>query len=469
VVNRPRVAVVGGGISGLATAHHLRRTALDSLEITLIEADERLGGKVHTRRLLDIPVEAGPDTIGVRPPQLRGLIDDLGLAGAVVAPGTSGSYLWSRGRLRRVPSGALLGLSGRPWPLLRSGLLSPLGVLRAGMDLLLPRTRLPVDPSVGDVVRARFGDQVCERLVEPMLAGAHSGRVDELSARSTVPEVEALARAHRSLYLALLRQRGGPAPSGPAFITLDGGLGRLIDALADALADCDLRLGTAVSAVERTGDGYRLRLDRGAPLEVDAVVLAVPAYVAADLLAAISPTLSSALRAVRYSDIATITLAYPHHAVTRPLDATGFLVPPAEGRLLLGCTWLPAKWPPLAGHAVVPIRCLIGGQGDTGASVSDEVLTHRVHEALVEAMGLAAPPVEAVVQRWPQGIPQYTVGHQERLDRIDSALAALPGLYLTGAAYRGASLARCVAQAQQTASSVAGALVPVRSRERILP
>jgi oxygen-dependent protoporphyrinogen oxidase len=461
------VAVVGGGISGLATAHHLHRTAPDSLAITLIEADQRLGGKVHTRRLLGIPVEAGPDTIGGRPAHLRGLIDDLGLGGAVVAPGTSGSYLWSRGRLRRMPSGALLGLSGRPWPLLRSGLLSPLGVMRAAMDLLLPRRPLPVDPSVGDVVRARFGNQVCERLVEPMLAGAHSGRADELSAPIAIPEIDALARAHRSLYLALLRQRGGPMLSGPAFTTLDGGLGRLVAALTDALADCELRLGTAVRAVERAGDGYRLRLDRGTPLEVDAVVLAVPAYVAADLLAAISPTISDALQGIRYSDIATITLAYPHHAVTRPLDATGFLVPPAEGRLLLGCTWLPAKWPSLAGHAVTPIRCLVGG--DAGVSESDDVLARRIHHELVEAMGLAAAPVGAMIHRWPRGIPQYTVGHQERLDRIDNALAALPGLYLTGAAYRGASLASCVAQAQQTASNIVGALIPVQSPEGIRP
>jgi oxygen-dependent protoporphyrinogen oxidase len=218
-------------------------------------------------------------------------------------------------------------------------------------------------------------------------------------------------------------------------------------------------------AVERAGDGYRLRLDRGAPLEVDAVVLAVPAYVAADLLAAISPTISAALHEMRYSDIATVTLAYPHHAVTRPLDATGFLVPPAEGRLLLGCTWLAAKWPPLAGHAGTPIRCLVGGHA--ALSEDDDTLTRRVHHELVEAMGLAAPPAGAVVHRWPRGIPQYTVGHQERLNRIDRALAALPGLYLTGAAYRGASLARCVAQAQQTASTVVDALVPVHSREGI--
>jgi oxygen-dependent protoporphyrinogen oxidase len=354
--------------------------------------------------------------------------------------------------------------------LLRSGLLSPLDVLRAGLDLILPRTQLPVDPSVGELVRARFGDQVCERLVAPMLSGAHAGRIDELSARSAVPEIEALARTHRSLYAALLgQQRGGPRQTGPAFTTLDGGLGRLIDGLATALAGCDVRLGTAVRALERTGAGYRLQLAGGAALEADAVVLAVPAYVAADLVEAIAPAITGALRDVRYCDIASVTLAYPRHAITRPLDATGFLVPPIEGRLLVGCTWLSAKWPPLAGHRVAPIRCLIGGNGDPGASLPDEELVRRVHVELVEAMGLAAAPMEAVVARWPRAIPQYTVGHQDRLDRIDNLLAGMPGVYLTGAGYRGASLARCVAQAHQTARSVASVLAPSRSPERTAP
>lgn len=467
MVVRPRVAVVGGGISGLATAYRLCRTA--SPKIVLIEAEQRLGGKVHTRRLLDIPVEVGPDTISARPPHLHGLIEDLDLSGAVVAPGASGSYLWSRGRLRRVPAGPLFGLSGQPWPLLRSGLLSPLGIVRAAFDLVAPRTPLPVDPSIGEVVRARFGDQVCERLVEPMLAGTHSGQVDELSAQSAVPEMAASARAHRSLYLALLRKHVGAAPSGPAFTTLAGGLGRLVDALTAAVASCDVRLGTAVTALEPAADGYLLRLDPGPPLTVDSVVLAVPAYVAADLLEAISPAIAGALRGVRYSDITSVTLAYPHDAITRALDATGFLVPPAEGRLLTGCTWLAAKWPPLAGHPVSPIRCLVNGHGGAGAAVSDDVLTGQVHEELVEAMGLTAPPVQALVQRWPRAIPQYTVGHQDRLDRIDGALRALPGIHLTGAGYRGASLAKCVAQAEETARSVAAAPAPLRRREGMLP
>jgi oxygen-dependent protoporphyrinogen oxidase len=453
---RPRVAVVGGGISGLATAHHLRRTASDSLDITLYESNQRLGGKVHTRRLLDIPVDAGADTIGTRPPELRGLIDELGLADAVVAPGTSDNYLWSRGRLRSIPAGAPLGLSARPWRLLRSGLLSPAGLLRAGLDLMLPSTRFTADPSIGDVVRARFGDEVCERLLEPLLSAAYAGRIDELSARSTVPEIEALARSHRSLYLALLRQmRGRPATADAALTTLDGGLGRLIDALAGALTGCDVRTGATVSAVEHAGRGYRLRLERGPAHEVDAVVLAVPAYVAADLVQPIGPAMSGVLREVHYRDIATVTLAYPHHALTRQLDAAGFLVPPTDDRLLFSCTWLTAKWPPMGRHPVTLIRGLIGGNRDAGTSMSDEALARRVHEELVDAMGLAAPPVRALVSRWPRAIPQYAVGHQDRLDQIDSALSTLPRLYLTGAGYRGASLARCVAQAYRAARSVA--------------
>jgi oxygen-dependent protoporphyrinogen oxidase len=221
-----------------------------------------------------------------------------------------------------------------------------------------------------------------------------------------------------------------------------------------------MRIGTGVNAVETFGGGYRLRLDRGEALVADGVVLAVPAFVAADLVEAINPAMSGVLRQVRYRDMATVTLAYPHHAIPRPLDATGFLVPPTEGRLLAGCTWLPAKWPQLSGYPVSPIRCLISGDRATDATVPDSVLTRRVHDELAAAMGLTAPPVSAVVARWPQAVPEYTVGHQDRLDTIDSALSAMPGLYLTGAGYRGASLARCVAQAYQTAWSVAAALAP---------
>jgi oxygen-dependent protoporphyrinogen oxidase len=415
---------------------------------------------------MDVSVDTGPDTISARPPVLRGLIEDLGLADAVVTPGVSGSYLWSRGRLRRVPTGPLLGVSVSPWQLLRSQLLSPLGIVRAGLDLVLPRTRLAADPSVREVFHSRLGEQVCQRLVAPMLAGAYSGSIDQLSAHSVVSEFEALARNNRSLYLAMRRHATRKQGSGPMFTTLQGGLGRLIDALRAELADCDVRLGTAVSMVEKTARGYLLGLGGDARLEADAVVIAAPAHAAAGMLDTLSPTIASALRSISYSDITTVTLAYPPDAINRPLDATGFLVPPVDGRLLQGCTWLSAKWPPLGGHPFTPIRCLLG---ERAASMSDQDLTRRVHEELVEAMGVTKAPLDAVITRWSRALPQYTLGHQSRLEGIDLALASLPGLYLTGAAYRGAGVAYCVAQAQQTANNVAANLrIPVHE-QRMLP
>jgi oxygen-dependent protoporphyrinogen oxidase len=455
MVARPRVAVIGAGISGLATAYHLSR-ASGSIRpvVTVFEADTRPGGKIRTETLANMRIDVGPETVGAQPPGVSDLIAELGLAGAVVSPRVSGNYLWTRGRLRRVPAGSLFGLSERPLPLLRAGLLTLPGVLRAGLDLVLPRTPLPEDPSVGQLLRPRFGSEVCDYLVEPMLAGAYSGRLDTISARATVPEIEALARRHRSLYLALLgRKRKLSPPAGPMMYTVDGGLGRLVDALVREIPE--VRLGTPISTVEPTGTGYLVRPVDGPAVPVDAVVLAVPTFAAADLLAGLSPDVATVLREVSYVDLMSVTLGYPAHAIGQPLDATGFLVPPAESRPLLGCTWLSAKWPHLSGQPVVPIRCLVAGGS---AAPTDDEVVQRVHRELVAAMGLTAPPSHTLVQRWPRAIAQYTVGHPDRVARIDAAVRRLPGLHLTGAGYRGASLSRCATEARKTANAVLAGL-----------
>jgi oxygen-dependent protoporphyrinogen oxidase len=467
MVTTRRVAVVGGGISGLATAYYLRHLeGTPRPEVTLLEADERLGGKVLTRDSAGLPVDAGPDALLVGSPPLRGLVTDLGLATSLVAPRLRGAYVWSRGRLRRLPQGARFGLPEPLMPLLRSGLLSPLGALRAGLDLVLPRRRMTGDPSVGELLRSRFGREVSERLVEPLLGGVHAGRADVLSASSTIPEIDALSRDNRSLYLGLRRSlRRVPQPSEPPLQTIDGGLGRLVDALAAAIGDCDIRLGTAVTGLDRIGDRYRLGLQpasspgAGSSVDADAVVVAAPAFVAADLVQSFSPAAAAALREIPYVDVASVNLVYPPEAVVRPLDATGFLVPPEEGRLLVGCTWLSAKWPHLADPDVMLIRGLVGRYGDQRwMRLTDDELVGRVHDELVSAMGLVRAPRQADVQRWPRALPQYTVGHGDRLERIDAGLRPVAGLLVTGAAYRGVGLAGCVAQARQTADSLAADL-----------
>ncbi|MFZ5850994.1 MAG: protoporphyrinogen oxidase, partial [Actinomycetota bacterium] len=344
-----------------------------------------------------------------------------------------------------------------------SRLLSAPGLARAGLDVVLPRTRLPEDPSVGEVLRPRFGAEVFDRLVEPLLGGVHAGRADHLSARSTVPDLEALARSHRSLYLALRRRRRRTptATPGPTLVSLDGGLGRLVDALLARLGAVDLRFGSAVTGLVRDPSGWRVVLGDGTELTADAVVLATPAYATAELLAPHSASGAAALREIGYVDVATVTLAYPAPSVGRRLDATGFLVPPRDGRLVVGCTWLSAKWPHLAGGPEVLVRCLVGRAGDDRwAAYDDAALTEAVHGELVEVLRLAGRPTAVHVQRWPKALPQYAVGHQDRLDRVAAALAGLPGLHVTGAAYRGAGVASCIAQAEQVARLVAATDVP---------
>jgi oxygen-dependent protoporphyrinogen oxidase len=351
-----------------------------------------------------------------------------------------------------------MGVPQRLLPLARSGLLSPAALARAGLDLVLPRRPLPADPSVGELVRPRLGGQVFDRLVDPLLGGVHAGPADLLSAQSCVPDVATLARSSRSLVLGLRRRASGSPPAGSPLVTLAGGISQLVDALAGRLGDTDVRLGTPVTGLTAAG-GYLLRLGSGAALAADAVVLAAPAFATAELLAGLCPPAAAALREIPYADVASLALVYPKDALTRRLDGTGFLVPPAEGLLLVGCSWLPAKWPHLADDRYVLIRAMVGRYGDDRfAALGDTQLTAAVHAELARTMGVATAPVQAEVWRWPRAMPQYTVGHQARLERVAAALATLPGLAVTGAGYRGVGVASCVADAQRAARDVAAVL-----------
>ncbi|TFC48881.1 protoporphyrinogen oxidase [Cryobacterium sp. TMT2-10] len=472
VLSQPRIVIVGGGISGLATAHYLHRRLGADVQLSLVEAGPRLGGKIATEQFGGHLVDVGPDALMVRAPVAAALIEDLGLSDLVVAPAGSGARIWSRGALRRLPAGTLFGIPDRLLPLMKSRLLSPLGLARAALDVVLPtRAALPEDPTIAELVRPRMGGQVFDRLVDPLLGGVHAGRADELSARSTAPDIEALGRANRSLYLGLRRRRrNAPKPAGTggaALVTLVGGLARLIDALADRVAGDDVRLGSAAVSVTRdeNGTGYLVALEDGTVFPADAVVLAIPAFVAAGMIAAEAPDLAAALGGIPYVDVATICLAYPHSAVAHDLDGTGFLVPPEEGRLIVGCTWSSVKWPHLADENTVLIRCMVGRRRDQRwVGFDDDTLVSQVHAELVEAMGLTGRPTEQHIERWPQGMPQYVVGHQARLAAAEEALGRLPGIRLTGSAYRGVGLASCVADAERTADSIAQVLSDARAR-----
>ena len=450
------VAVVGGGISGLATAYWL--VVDHGVDVVVLEAEGRAGGKVSTRTLAGMPVDVGPDAFLSRGVELAELVSRLGLAEAVVRPAPGGAFIWSRGRLRPIPAGGAFGIPDRVLPLVRSRLLSPAGILRAGLDLVRPRTVLGGDPTVAEVVRPRLGDEVVERLVQPLLGGVHAGSVDRLSARSTVPDVVELARSSRSLVLALRRRRRAApkpaAPPAPPLVSLRGGLGGLTDALVDAVGESRVLRGARVSAMRRTDAGWEV-IAADTRVTARQVVLAAPAHASADLLVGTTPVLAAELRGIHYVDVATVTLALPR-AQVGDLRGTGFLVPPTEGTLVVGCTWLTSKWPQLAGDGTdsVLLRCMVGRDGDDRwTTMTDEALVAAVRADLARVMGVTATPTDVLVQRWWRGIPQYLVGHADRLDRLDRLVP--DGLHLTGAGYRGSGLAACVASARRTASVVA--------------
>lgn len=424
------VSVVGAGITGLATAWFLRGRGV---AVTVYEASGRVGGKIETTLLAGTPVEAGPDTFLARVPWAVDLCTALGLADDLIAPATGRAYVWTRGRLRALPEGTVLGVPRRLGPLARSGIVSPLGLARAGLDLALPRSpgAGAGDRSVRDVVGRRFGPEVVARLVEPLLGGIHAGRADRLSLASVAPQVADAAVRHRSLLLGL--RAAPPAGSGPVFLGLRGGLQRLVDRLAEGV---DVRLNTRVESL--------------ADLHAGHVVLTVPAYAAAAL---VPDEAARELEAIDYASVVTVSLAYPRDALAEPLDGSGFLVPRVDGRLITACTWTSCKWPHAAPGETVLLRVSAGRIGDDRAlRLDDGPLVARVHGELVDAMGLRSPPTASLVTRWPRSFPQYDVGHAERVARIERLLP--PHITVAGAAYRGIGIAACIHDAARVASLV---------------
>ncbi|MGH9180505.1 MAG: protoporphyrinogen oxidase, partial [Acidimicrobiales bacterium] len=435
------------------------------VEVTVLEAGPGFGGRIAATMLAGRPVDLGADAFLVRAPQTAAvdLCRELGLESELVAPAAEGAALWTGGRLRPLPSPTVLGVPAGLAGLVgvaRSGLLSPAGVARAAADLVLPRRRSPVDDrSVDDLVSDRLGRQVARRLVDPLVGGIHAGDSSRLSARAVAPQLWSAAASGRSLALSLGRQRRASVPAarlvfshtnspGPAFRSLNGGLGRLVGVLVDALraAGAGLETGVTVRDLAEVGSGYR------------PVVLAIPAAVAAALVAAASPEASAALARIEHASVVLVALAYPVGAFPRPLVGTGFLVPAGEGRLLTACSYGSVKWPGWAGPEQVVLRASAGRAGDGRApALDDDELVERLHAELAEALGMDRSPDEATVARWPGAFPQYSVGHLDRVEAVEAALARdLPGVVLAGASYRGFGIPACIAQGRAAARRVLG-------------
>jgi oxygen-dependent protoporphyrinogen oxidase len=464
---RRGVVVVGGGIAGLAAAHRLAgvpgaadRTGTAGPQITLLEADDRLGGKIRTEVFAGRPLDVGAEALLARVPAGLELCHELGLEHDLVAPASDQPYVWTD-RLRPLPPRLMAGVPDGSQAVIASGILSPAGLVRAGLDLIAPARALTHDVSIGSLVRRRLGNQVLERLIDPLLGGIHAGNCDELSVRATAPQLEAALKARRSLVRGLRALSGGslPAPTGPTFLTLSGGLEEMVRTLRERLPTVEFRTGSRLQGLEALpGGGARLTLAGGEVLSADHVILALPAFAAAAVLGEACPAAAAELEQIPYASVATIGLSYPVEAFDRPLAGSGFLVTRGRGRTITACTWSSAKWPHLTGDTVL-LKCSAGHAGHRAAlELDDEQLVDAVRADLTQAMKLRAEPLEQRVFRFERALPQYAVGHLERIARVDAALASLPSVSLCGAAYRGVGVAACIRDGQVAAEGVLAAL-----------
>ncbi|MGA2321964.1 MAG: protoporphyrinogen oxidase [Solirubrobacteraceae bacterium] len=462
-----QVVIVGGGIAGLAAAHRLAGaqsgadgTSSAGPRITLLEADERLGGKIRTEDFAGRPLDVGAEALLARAPAGLELCHELGLEHDLVAPASDQPYVWTD-RLRPLPPRLMAGVPDGSQALIGSGILSPAGLARAGLDLIVPARRPTRDVSIGSLVRRRLGDQVLERLIDPLLGGIHAGSCDELSARAAAPQLVAALRERRSLVRGLRALSGGSllTPAGPTFLTLSDGLEELVRTLRERLTGVECRTRAALQSLEPLpGGGARLTLAGEETLSADQVILAVPAFVAATILAQACPAAAGELEGIPYASVATIALSYPVEAFGHRLAGSGFLVARGRGRTITACTWSSAKWAHLAGDTVL-LKCSAGHAANRKAlDLDDEQLLAAVRADLAQAMNLRTAPLEERVFRFERALPQYTVGHLERIARIDAALRGVPTVSLCGAAYRGVGVAACIRDGQSAADRVLAAL-----------
>ena len=466
------VVIIGGGITGLSTAYYLQKEAeSNNITYTLLEKSDRWGGKIYTDEVDDFVVEGGPDSFITQKPWALQLARELGMEERLLPTNDHlrQTFVLNKGKPTPLPDGVFLMIPTKFTPFALSPLISPLGKLRMGMDLFIKPKLDGKDETLAEFIQRRLGAEALDKIAEPLMSGIYNAEAERQSLLATFPRFRAIEEKHGSLIKGMLAaQRAAQAAKAKAstngsgskkspsvFISFQSGMNEFVDELVDRL-DGDLRLATAVTNLSKQDQQYQLTLDDGSKMMADAVVLAIPAYTAADLIQSFAPDAADGLNNIRYVSTGTISLAFKRDGFEHPLNGFGIVIPRSENRSINAITWSSTKFNQRAPEDHVLLRVFFGGSRHPEMmDVDDETLYNTVRQELRDIMNVSATPLFHRIYRWRRANPQYDVGHQKRVADI---VANLPnGLYVTGSPYGGIGIPDCVRQAKATAVALQAA------------
>ncbi len=495
-----QVVIVGAGIAGLSAAYAVQQRAREKnlpVTCTIVDAASYVGGKILTHHINDYVIEAGPDSFLSQKPWALELCRKLGLSDQIINtnPTEKKAFVYSKGQLRELPEGLVVIRPSNVGAFLKNGLVSLPGLLRMAGDYVLPVNRSDKDESLASFFSRRLGREAFDRFIEPLMAGIYAGDAQQMSLRATFPRFYDMEQQQGSLIRGMMKGKkpvgslgGTSQPTHTLFVTLRDGLGTLVDAMVSALKQggCHLLLGTPVKTVralrrgadipEVTGEqggpqseaSYQVLLESGESLPADVVVMATPAFVTADCLKGLDRLLAEQFHSIPYASTATVALVYERSLLSKAVQGFGFVVPRIEERRILAATWASNKWSHRAPSNHLLVRCYLGGVGREEVLQRDnETLAWLAQEDLHDLVGLSAKPLYTEVNRWNRGMPQYTIGHLDRVAEIKQGLAKYPGVVVTGAAYHGIGIPDCIRDGTETAQSILSMLEPDHRKEAL--
>ena len=464
-----RVAIIGGGVAGLAAAHRVVELAKENslnIDLTLLEASPRLGGSIATEKIGDFLVEAGADSFITEKPWALRLCERLGLSSRLVSTQAAYQkiYVVNRGKLVPLPIGFFLIAPTRFWPFVYSPLFSWPGKLRIAAEIVLPRGRNDQDESLGSFVRRRFGAETLERVAQPLIGGIYASDPDQLSLTATMPRYKEMERSKRSIIRAMwseqrrrARSESGSGARWSLFVTLAGGMQELIDSIVQRIPKSAMRLDSPATHLshDREKKSWRIAVGNSESITADAVVIATPAFQAANIIEPITSDAAAELKQIAYASTSTVSLGYGRKDFPRPPDSFGFVVPAVEQRKIMACTFSSLKYPGRAPEDHILLRAFVGGALQPELFADDDAtMLKNVRGELASLLGVVAEPVLSRIWRHPKSMPQYRVGHAARVERIETTLRQFPSIALAGNAYHGVGISDCVRTGEEAAEKL---------------